>query len=110
MDIGWFRDQVICIWGLVGAIVLIFIAVIVFKLYRKSRAILNNVTEATSQGKHILTSVESSASVVKNIVSKVDQEMLGPAIQIASVIQGIRYGVTIFNKIFGSRKGGDNDE
>lgn len=109
MDIGWFRDLVICIWGIVGAVVLIFIAVIVFKLYRKSRVILDSVNDATAQGKQILSSVESSASIVRTMVSRVDQDMLGPAIQIASVIQGIRYGVAMFSKIFGVKKGGDND-
>ncbi len=108
MDIGWFRDLVICIWGLVAAIVLIFVAILVFSLYRKTKVVLNSIDEATQQGKQILTSVESSASVVQNMVSTVDQDLFKPLMQIVAIAQGVRYGVDMFSKFFNAKKGGSN--
>jgi len=109
MDIGWFRDLVICIWGLIAAIVLIFIAVLVFSLYRRTKVLLNSIDEATQHGKQILTSVESSASLVHDMVSKVDHELFKPLMQITAMVQGVRYGIDMFSKFF-TKKGGSNAE
>ena len=48
VGIDWFRDLVICVFGLVATGVFILIAVLLFLLYRRVRAILDSV-KATSR-------------------------------------------------------------
>ena len=52
MSIDWFRDLVISISGLVLVGVLIFIAVLSYSLYRRTKTILDSVktTSRTIQG------------------------------------------------------------
>ena len=41
MSIDWFRDLIICITGLVTTVVLIFIAVLFYSLYKRTKTILD---------------------------------------------------------------------
>jgi len=53
--------------------------------------------------------VESSASMVHDMVSRVDQELFRPLMQLTAIIQGVRYGMDMFSKFF-TKKGGSNAE
>ena len=49
MSLEWFRDLVICIWGLVTTGVFILIAVLAYSLYRKTMPILDSETAPLSR-------------------------------------------------------------
>ena len=85
MSIEWFRDLVICILGLGATTAVIFIAVIIFLLYRKIRPILDS-TKATTK-------------TVENISSCVESEVARPLAQVAAVAQGISEAVRLFSKL-----------
>ena len=95
MSIDWFRDLVICIFGLVAAGVFIFIAVLLFLLYRRVRVILD--------------SVKATSRTIQGISSYVGDEVVKPVIEVAALIQGIRQGIDTISKFFKKKEGGKND-
>ena len=89
MSIEWFRDLVISILGVGATVVIIFIGVLAFLLYRKLRPILN--------------SVKSVTKTVENISSCVEEEMSGPLAKLAAFVQGISQAISLVGK-FSKRK------
>ncbi|MGD0352394.1 MAG: hypothetical protein ABSB38_02690 [Dehalococcoidia bacterium] len=104
MDIGWFRDLVICISGLVITVVVIFIAVLAYLLYSKIRPVLDSM-KATSATIHEIT------STVYEITSTVKDEVVKPAVQFVTLIRGIVQGIELASKLFKreEKKGDCND-
>jgi len=95
MSIDWFRDLVICIFGIVAAGVLIFLAVLLYLLYRRTRSILD--------------SVKATSTTIQGITSYVGEEVVKPVVQVASMIQGIRQGIDTISKFFKKQEGGKDD-
>jgi len=95
MGIDWFRDLIICIFGLVAAGVLIFIAVLSFLLYRRVRAILD--------------SVKTTSRTIQGLSSYVGDEVVKPVIEVAAIIQGLRQGIDTISRFFKKKEGGKND-
>ena len=86
MDIGWFRDLVICIFGLVTTIVVIFIGVLAYLLFSKIKPVLN--------------SVRATSAILQEITSTVKDEVVKPAVQFATLIRGITQGVELVSRFF----------
>jgi len=86
MGIDWFRDLIICIFGIVAAGALVFLAILVYLLYH--------------QMKSILDSIEATSTTIQGISSYVGEEVVKPVVQVASVIQGIRQGIDTIGKFF----------
>ena len=95
MSIDWFRDLVICIFGLVAAGVLIFIAVLSFLLYRRVRVILD--------------SVKATSKTIQGLSSYVGDEVVKPVIEVAAIIQGVRQGIDTISRFFKKKEGGKSD-
>ena len=85
MGIEWFRDLSITILGFVTSVVLIFMAIMVYRLYR--------------QIKSTLQLVNAAAKTVRDTVTLV-QEIIKPLLPILALIQGIRGGFEIISKMF----------
>ena len=86
MDISWWRDLVIVIWGLITAIAAVCICVLVFLLYKK-----------------LVSLVEDANIVVGKVGDVVDytkEEVISPVVQFASAAQGIVQGITLIADIF----------
>jgi hypothetical protein len=86
MDIGWFRDLVICISGLVITVVVIFIAVLTYLLYSKIRPVLD--------------SMKATSATIHEITSTVKDEVVKPAVQFVTLICGIVQGIELASKLF----------
>ena len=95
MSIDWFRDLIICIFGLVATGVLIFVAVLSFLWYRRIKTILD--------------SVKATSRTIQGISSYVGDEVVKPVIEVAALIQGIRQGVDTISRFFKKKEGGRND-
>ena len=95
MSIDWFRDLILCIFGIVAAGVLIFLAVLLYLLYRRTRSILD--------------SVKATSTTIQGITSYVGEEVVKPVVQVASMIQGIRQGIDTISKFFKKQEGGKDD-
>ncbi len=85
MGIEWFRDLSITILGFVTTAVLVFTAILVYRLYRtiKSTMLL----------------VKAASKIVYDTVSLV-QEGIKPLFPILALMQGIRGGFKGISKIF----------
>jgi hypothetical protein len=95
MSIEWFRDLIICIFGIAATVVLIIIAVLLFALYRKTSSLLN--------------SLKATSATIQGISSYVGDEIVKPLTQAVAIIQGIRQGVDAVSKFFKKPEGGKND-
>jgi len=92
MGIDWFRDLVIAISGLVLIVVLIFIAVLAFSLYRRARSILD--------------SVRATSKTIQEVSSYAGNEVVKPITQVVALIQGVRQGIDAVGRLFGRKEGG----
>ena len=134
MGIEWFRDLSIVILGFVTTAVLIFTAVLVYRLYRKITTTLflvqtlmkrvndtvNTVEEiikTTSQNVNdIFTEVKDSIKLVSKGIGDAIfqvQEGIKPLLPILALIQGIRKGFEDISKIFkkeSNEEGGNSNE
>ncbi len=92
MSIDWFRDLIICIFGLVATGALIFLAVLSYLLYRRTRSILD--------------SIKATSTTIQRISSYVGEEVVKPVVQVAAMVQGIRQGIDTIGKFFKKQEGG----
>ena len=86
MDIAWFRDLVICITGLVVAVVVIFVAVLAYLLYKRARSVLNLA--------------EAASATMYEISSSVRDEIVKPVVQLVALIRGICQGIDMVSRFF----------
>ncbi|HEX7364000.1 MAG TPA: hypothetical protein VF366_02410 [Dehalococcoidia bacterium] len=86
MDIGWYRDLVICISGLIVMVVVIFIAILAFLLFRKVRPILDNV--------------QATTATVREVTYTVKEELVKPVLQFSTLIRGITQGIELVSRLF----------
>jgi len=89
MDMAWYRDLVICVWGVVATLAVIMVGVLSFLLYRKLRPILNTL--------------EATSNTINDITSTVKDEVVAPVVRIVALIKGINQGIDLVSSIF--RKG-----
>jgi hypothetical protein len=97
MGIEWFRDLSITILGFVTSVVLIFMAIMVYRLYREAKSTLEFV--------------RATAKTVQETVTMV-QEGIKPILPIMAIIQGVRGGFEFIKKMCGMENNveGDSDE
>ena len=96
MGIEWARDLVICISGSVMTVVIIFMAVLAYLLYHRTRSILN--------------SVDATATTVKEISSYIADEVVKPLAQVTALAQGIRQGIEAITKLFKKKEEEEEDD
>ena len=96
MEIGWFRDLVICIAGLVFTAVIILIGILALLLYRRILPILD--------------SAKTASATVKEMTAAVKNEIVAPIVQLAGLIRGVTQGIGLATKLFKreEREGGSN--
>jgi len=84
VSIEWFRDLAICILGLGTTIIILFIGILIFLIYRKLSPILD--------------SIKTTTRTVENVSSTVAEEVYRPLSYIAAFVQGIRQAVGMFSR------------
>ncbi len=92
MSIEWFRDLAVSILGIGVTIVVVFIGVLIFLLYRKISPILD--------------SVKATSKTIRNISSSMEREITSPLAKVAALVQGISQAINLFSR-FSNRKKGD---
>jgi hypothetical protein len=90
MSIEWFRDLVVCIFGLSTAVVVLCIGVLAFVVYFRI--------------KPIIESLKTTTKTVENITTTVGEEVAGPLAQLAAFVQGVRQAVNLVGGITRKRK------
>lgn len=89
MSIEWFRDLVICIFGLGATVAVIILVVLALIFYVRLRPLFN--------------SIKRTARTVENITTAVETEVAEPLAQVASFVQGVRQAIGLFSR-FGRNK------
>lgn len=81
MSIEWFRDLVLCIFGLTTTVVVLLIGVLVFICYRRITPIID--------------SVKTTTRTVENLTSAVEEQVAEPLAKVAAFVQGVRQAVSL---------------
>lgn len=90
-DIGWYRDLIICIAGTLISIAVIFVAVLSYLLYRKTKV--------------VLTTVETTSSLIHQASTAVKDEVIGPLLRFTSLIRGVLEGIDFVAQFFRKKEG-----
>ncbi len=91
MDMAWWRDLVIVIWGLIGTIAMIFLCIIFLLFYRKATALMESADFAVGR--------------LSDLVDYTKNEVISPVVQFGTLVQGIIQGVELFSNMFKKREG-----
>lgn len=91
MSIAWLRDLVIVVFGLASTIVVIILAIVAVKLYRKVVPIIESAKKTTK-------TAEDISSVVRYI-------MAPPLSYLAAVLQGLFQAFKLFGRFKGRKEG-----
>jgi hypothetical protein len=86
VDLSFWRDVILIIWGSVATVAIVFIAVILFLFYRKTVSLLE--------------STDLMVARAGDIVEYINKEVLRPVNRFGTMVQGIIQGVSIFGSIF----------
>ncbi len=84
MGIEWFRDLVVCIFGLGATVAVIILVVLAFILFIRIQPIIK--------------SLKTTTRTVENISSCVEEEVVKPIAQVAAFVQGIRQAVSMVGR------------
>ena len=133
MGIEWFRDLSIAIMGFTTTAMLIFMGIIIYRLYRKITTTLflvqtltksvndtvntvEKIIKTTSQNiNDTVTEIKDSIKLVSKGIGDIIfhvQECIKPILPILALIQGIREGCEGISKMFKkeSNEGGNSNE
>lgn len=86
MDIGWWRDLVIIIGGIVAILIGLVVLVLMISIYRKTN-------EVYERSKCVMDSIQKAACNVESFTQVATQELIKPVIEIASLFQGLKAGL-----------------
>ncbi|APV44442.1 hypothetical protein Dform_01108 [Dehalogenimonas formicexedens] len=86
MDIGWWRDLVIVIGGVVAILIGLVVLVLVFSIYRKTN-------EVYERSKHVMDSIQKAACNVESFTEVASKELIKPVIEIAAIFHGLKAGL-----------------
>jgi hypothetical protein len=86
MDIAWWRDLIIVIWGIVATIAVAVIAIIAFLFYKKLSTLIDSADYVVARA--------------GDIIDYADEEVLRPVIQFGTVLQGIIQGAGFISNIW----------
>jgi uncharacterized protein YoxC len=95
MSIEWFRDLVLCIFGLgafAGVVVLVVLAIMVYIRLRP-----------------MLDSIKKTARTVENISTAVQTEVAEPLAQVATFVQGVRQAFGLFSRFTRNKEEDENE-
>jgi hypothetical protein len=110
-NIELLRDLVISISGIVAILVFIFIALLVYMVYRRTSSLVDSMQHFYKRSSSVMDSMESTTNTVCGIISDVRNEVVSPLTQIAGIVQGVRYGIDLVNRFTKKKEqGGEIDE
>ena len=90
MSIMWFRDLALVILGFGATVVLIFLAVLAYLIYRQLGPMLESSKVAMAR--------------LENLTSSVEEEVVRPLAQVAAFVQGIRQAVSLVRRFTQKRE------
>ena len=109
MNISWFRDLVIIIWGILGIIFLIVAGLLAWAAYRRMNEIGDSAARISGSIEEVVEAVKATADDIASVSSFARSEIAEPLTRVAGLVQGVSKG---FDSIMGlfHRKRRDNCE
>ncbi|MCX6001156.1 MAG: hypothetical protein NTY79_01265 [Chloroflexi bacterium] len=86
MDLSWWRDLVIVIWGAITTAAVICICILVCLLYKKLVPLVKDADIVVGK--------------VGDVIDYTKEEVISPVVQFTSAAQGIVQGITLIADIF----------
>jgi hypothetical protein len=86
MEISWWRDLVIVIWGIVATIVLIIITILACFLYKRLNRLMDEA--------------DIIAARTNDLIDYAEEEVIQPVAQFGGLIQGVIQGVGFISDLF----------
>jgi len=91
MDIAWFRDLIIVIFGIGATAAVIIMVVLAFILYFRITPILN--------------SIKATTRTIERVTTSVEEEVAKPVAQIVAFVNGIRNAMGLVKKFTRKEEG-----
>ncbi|MDD4859226.1 MAG: hypothetical protein PHR56_03365 [Dehalococcoidales bacterium] len=95
MNIEWWRDLVIVVFGIAATVLAILCTVMMLVFYKRI--------------KPVVESVKKTAETIENISSTVEDEIVKPLSQLGAFIQGIRQVINMMGGRFSKKKEDKSD-
>lgn len=86
MDLSWWRDLVIVIWGVITTAAVICICILACLLYKKLVPLVKDADIVVGK--------------VGDVIDYTKEEVISPVVQFTSAAQGIVQGITLIADIF----------
>lgn len=90
MDIAWFRDLIIVIFGICAILAVIILTVLALVLYFRIRPVIDSVKKVTK--------------TVERVTASIEEGVAGPVARIIAFIQGIRSAMGLVKKFTGKEE------
>ena len=91
MDLSFWRDLVIVVWGIIATLALIFFCVLILLVYRRLMPLMENTDTVILK--------------VGDVVDYTKAEVISPVVQFTSAVQGILQGINLIADIFRKKEG-----
>jgi hypothetical protein len=86
MDLSWWRDLVIVVWGLITTIAVVCVCILAFMFYKKLVPLIEDADIVVGK--------------VGDVVDYTKEEVIVPVVQFTSTVEGIVRGITLIADIF----------
>jgi len=125
MGIEWFRDLSITLMGFVTVVMLIFAAIIIYRLYRSITASLFQIQTLVKSANDTVSAIEGMVKTtsqnlneaiaeVKDSIKAVSkglgdtatrvQECIRPFVPVLAILQGVSHGIKTIREMFNKEK------
>ena len=104
MDIGWFRDLIIIITGVIEIILLIVLGILSFSIYKKVQELSLSAKKITTSANEVVDKAKVTVDNFARVSSFARSEIAEPLIKTASVVQGVSAGLDTIMGFFQRRK------
>lgn len=99
MDIGWLRDLIIIVTGVIE-IILIMLGILGWSLYKRIQELSHSAKKLTISVQGVVDSAKVTASNFASVSTFARSEIAEPLIKTAAVVQGVSAGLSTIMDFF----------
>ena len=108
MDIGWLRDLVIIITGIIEIVIFIILGIIGWALSKHIRELSESAKKLTVSAQGVIDTAKVTVDNLASVSRFARSEIAGPLVKTASLIKGISAGLNAIMGFF-QKKGGEDE-
>jgi heme/copper-type cytochrome/quinol oxidase subunit 2 len=100
LDIGWLRDLIIIVTGVIEIILLIMLGILGWSLYKRIQELSQSAKKLTISVQGVVDSAKVTASNFASVSTFARSEIAEPLIKTAAVVQGVSAGLSTIMDFF----------